>query len=134
MTKASELLSLSIPLATNNVIWRIAIISSLDLAFLTLIAAPTKKQLTKLLNSIEAQIALKFRPPHSSLKYNPQAKGLIIAWDLFWASYRAISAESVDVISVMPVRTDDEILKFWEYFNDYMSKLSPEARASFGNM
>jgi len=88
----------------------------------------------KLLNSIEGQVALRYRPPHSTLPYSADAKGLITVWDIMWASYRNIPSMACDVVSVMPVRTDEDLEKFWEYFRQFLSKLDPNARAAFGDM
>ena len=87
-----------------------------------------------LLDNIESKIALRFRAPMGSLPYNADAKGLITVWDIMWADWRHISVESHDVISIMPVRTDEEILQFWAYFDQFLSKLDPQARANYGNI
>ena len=87
-----------------------------------------------LLDNIESKIALRFRAPMGSLPYNADAKGLITVWDLCWCGFRHISVESHDVISIMPVRNEDEILQFWTYFDQFLSKLDPQARANYGNI
>ena len=86
-----------------------------------------------LLDSISGKVALRFRAPTHPPKFNANARGLVTAWDIMWCDYRNISTESHDVISIMPVRNEEEMNKFWEYFNDYLSKLPPAARAGFSN-
>ena len=86
-----------------------------------------------LLNSIAGKVALRYRPPTGSLPYNASAKGLVTTWDILWCAFRNISTETHDVLAIMPVRNEEEINKFWEYFNEVLAQMSPEARAIFGN-
>jgi hypothetical protein len=86
-----------------------------------------------LLDSISGKVALRFRAPTNPPKYNASAKGLVTAWDIMWCAYRNISMETHDIVSIMPVRNEEELNKFWEYFNDYLSKLSPGARVAYSN-
>lgn len=86
-----------------------------------------------LLNSIAGKVALRYQPPTSMLPYNANAKGLVVTWDILWCAFRNISTETHDVLSVMPVRNEEETNQFWEYFNGVLAQMSPEARAIFGN-
>jgi hypothetical protein len=88
----------------------------------------------QLLNNIESKIALRYRSPMKALPYNANSKGLITVWDIMWCDWRHISTESHDIISVMPVRTEEETQKFWVYFDQFLSKLDPQTRANYGNI
>ena len=80
----------------------------------------------KLLNSIAGKIALKYKPPIGvGLKYSPQKLNLVVTWDLFWQDFRQIPLESVNVLSAVPLKTDEEITMFWDYFNRKLQNLSP---------
>ncbi len=86
-----------------------------------------------LLNSIPGKIALHFKKPSHPPKYNIQKKALIVAWDILWQDYRCLSPEKHEILAIMPVRTDQEIMKFWEYFNDILSKMSGSDKIKFMN-
>jgi len=86
-----------------------------------------------LLNSIPGKIALHFRKPTKRPKYNTNQYKLITAYDLFWQEYRNISPETHEILAVMPVRTDQEIEKFWQYFNEFLSQMSGSDKIKFMN-
>jgi hypothetical protein len=54
-------------------------------------------------------------------------------WDLMWQEYRYVGCESVDVVTVIPVRTKEEQDSFWQYFNNYLQSLSPQQKLGFMN-
>ena len=88
----------------------------------------------KLLNSIPGKIALGFKPPKGvGLRYNPSAKNLVVAYDLLWQDFRQISVESNEVITAIPVQTDEEINTFWEYFNKRLRDMSSGEKIKFMN-
>jgi len=93
---------------------------------------PTRRMLatndTILLNSIEGRTALNFRPATGQLKFNPQAKGLVLTWDIFMQDYRLVPCESVDIVSVIPTTPPDE---FWKYFNTVLSKMTATDKMRF---
>jgi hypothetical protein len=87
-----------------------------------------------LLNSNEGRIAFNFRHPKGgSLGFNPKAKGLVISWDLMWQDYRMISTDAYDVVSIVPVRTPEEIAAWWVYFNDHLQDMSSGEKIQFMN-
>ena len=86
-----------------------------------------------LLNNIGGKIALKFDPPHGPPPYDPNQHNLVFAWDIMMAQYRAIPAESADVVAVMPLKTKEDMDKFWQYFTEFLAKLRPIERVGFGN-
>jgi len=86
-----------------------------------------------LLNNIAGKIALRFDPPTSVAAYNPNNYNLVFAWDILHCDYRAVSMESHDIISVMPLKTKEDMDKFWMFFTNYLAKLSPIDRVKFGN-
>jgi len=87
----------------------------------------------QLLNSISGKVALKFKTPTAPPKYNANAYHLVTAFDLFWQEYRNISPETHDIVALMPVKTPEDIDKFWMYFNDVLSKMSASEKTGFMN-
>ena len=83
---------------------------------------------TLILNSAPGQIALHFKPPHTSPKYNWIQYNLVCTWDLFWADWRMVPCESCDVVRVFPTKPAEE---FWNYFNLYLQSLSPQQKLDF---
>lgn len=81
------------------------------------------------LNSAKGRIALNYRPPQNLPHYNPSAKNLVITWDIFMQDYRTINVDSCDVISVIPANE-----KFWEYFTEKLSKMTPDEKVAFMNI
>lgn len=85
-----------------------------------------------LLNSISGKIALKYEPPKGvGLKYSPSKLNLVVTWDLFWQDFRQIPLESVNIISAIPLKTDEEITRFWDYFNRKLQDLSPAEKLMY---
>ena len=82
-----------------------------------------------LLNSAEGRVALNFKPPTNYPKYNPQAKNLVVTWDIIMQGFRTISVETCDLVSVIPA--NDE---FWTYFNDKLAPLSQAEKTNFMNV
>ena len=94
---------------------------------------PTRRMLctnnAPLLNSSEGVSALRYRAPKSGVKYNPDTKNVVITWDIFMQNYRTINADQCTLISVIP---PDE--RFWEYFNEKLSKMSANQKTGFMNV
>lgn len=86
-----------------------------------------------LLNSIPGKITLKYKPPQRRPKYNPAAYNLVTAWDIFWQDYRNISLDSYQVLAALPVKTEQDIAKFWEFFANVIYNLSPQDKIKFMN-
>jgi hypothetical protein len=85
-----------------------------------------------LLNSIAGKIALGFRPPKGvGLKYNPHSMNLVVTWDVMWQDYRQIPLESATVVSAIPLRNEDDIQKFWEFFDAKLQHMSSLEKSSF---
>lgn len=71
--------------------------------------------------------------PKCQLPYNAQQKNLAIGFDPMRAGmrdsycgnegWRAIPCESVNVLSVIPLRTDEQIELFHKYWFDFMTEL-----------
>ena len=72
-----------------------------------------------LLNSSKGRTALNYTPPKTGAKYNPDAKNIVITWDVFMQSFRCVSLESCELISLIPA--DDD---FWVYFNENIYPMS----------
>lgn len=85
-----------------------------------------------LLDTIEGKIALGFRPPTGvGLPYDPNSKNLVVAWDIFMQDYRQIPIESATVLSSMPIKSEEDLTNFWEYFNQTLSKMSPSDKLQY---
>lgn len=99
--------------------------------------APTRRMLCtnskSLLDNIGGKIALRFDPPHQPPKYNPNQHNLVFAWDIMMCQYRAISMETHDIVAIMPLKTPQDMEKFWQYFTEFLAKLNPQERLGFGN-
>ena len=72
---------------------------------------------------------LHYKKPVQSPKYNPTAKNLVLAWDIFKQDYRAISADNCEIVSQMPVTGDGR--DFWQYFNDRIYPMSSGQKEAF---
>lgn len=86
-----------------------------------------------LLNSMSGRIALNFSPPTQPPKYNPDLYNLVFAWDIMMCEYRAINVDSYDVLAVMPLKTDDDVLDFWKYFNNYLQNMTPQEKLAYND-
>lgn len=91
----------------------------------------------KFLNSASSKYALNYRLPKGQIPYppkpyyNPDAKNLVICWDILMQDYRCINIRNCNVIRVFPVSTDEDIKKFWEYFNKHLYGMSSEQKMDF---
>jgi len=86
-----------------------------------------------LLNSIPGKITLHFQRPIYPPAYRPEQYNLVFAWDIFQQQYRAISMESCDIVGTLPLKTEEDINKFWRYFNEYLYRLTPVDKIKFMN-
>lgn len=85
----------------------------------------------RLLNSIQGKKVLNFVPATGQLKYNPAAKNLIVAWDIFLQNYRMINCNDVDLIAV--IKSSPDPADFWKYFNERLAAMSANQKAQFIN-
>ena len=83
-----------------------------------------------LLKSKAGRGILNFVPSYGQLPYNAAAHNLVILYDIFMQNWRAVSCEEVDVIAVIKTTPPE---KFWEYFNNFLSKMTPQQKLSFMN-
>jgi hypothetical protein len=81
-----------------------------------------------ILNSEIGQKIFNFKPPTGRSPYSFQANNLVPVFDMFMLDWRAIPAESVNIIQVIP---SEPPLKFWEYFDEVLSKMSAQQKAQF---
>ena len=99
--------------------------------------APSRRMICtnskSLLDNIGGKIALKFDPPHGPPKYDPNQHNLVFAWDIMMSQYRAIPLEGHDIVAIMPLKTKEDMDKFWQYFTQFLAKLKPQERLGFGN-
>jgi hypothetical protein len=85
----------------------------------------------KLLMSVPGKRVLNYKPPTSSLKYDPTAKNLVVAWDIFLQDFRMINCNDVEVISV--IKTSPDPQPFWKYFYERLVHMSANQKARFMN-
>ena len=81
-----------------------------------------------LLSSPEGRIALNYRRAINYPKYNPEAKTLLITWDIFMQDYRCVNMSACDLINVIPANKS-----FWQYFNEQLGVMSTDQKVRFMN-
>lgn len=81
-----------------------------------------------LLESKDGFKILHYKPPTQPPPYDAKSKGLITVWDLFFQDWRTIPVESVTVISALATSPPE---KFWDYFNNVLSKMTAAQKAHF---
>jgi len=86
-----------------------------------------------LLNSMPGKITLHFKPPNHPAPYNAANHNLVTVWDIYFQDYRNISVETHNIIAAMPVRNENEIKIFWEYFVSIMAKKNPYDKIDYMN-
>jgi len=91
---------------------------------------PTRRMLCTnsnvILNSIDGRITLNYRPSTKAPKFDPNAKNLVIAWDIFMQDYRCINCDSCELIATIPAGE-----AFWTYFKNNIVKLSQQQKITF---
>ena len=93
---------------------------------------PTRRMLCTnsltFLSSPEARIALNYRRAINFLKFSPEAKDLLVTWDIFMQDYRCINMKACDLVTAIPANKT-----FWKYFNERLSLMSPQEKIRFMN-
>jgi len=82
----------------------------------------------KLLGSPEGRIALNYKRAINIPKFNPEAKTLLITWDIIMQDYRCINMAACDLINLIPADQS-----FWKFFNQRLAILSTEQKVRFMN-
>ena len=85
----------------------------------------------KLLESAPGKNILNYTNPTSQLRYNPAAKNLVVAWDIFLQNWRMINCDDVEVIAI--IKTSPDPTPFWKYFQEKLVPMSAAQKASFNN-
>lgn len=85
----------------------------------------------RFLNSIPAHLALNYARPTHPPPFPVTPKNLVCAFDIFWQEYRNISCDDCNVISVIPLKTPEDVKKFWDYFATYLSDMDPGQKEAF---
>lgn len=86
----------------------------------------------QLLNSIAGKTALHFKPPKGvGLPYSPKAKNLAVTWDIMWQDFRQIPLESVHVVTAIPLKSEEDVDNFWEYFQLKLRDMSAAEKLQF---
>lgn len=81
-----------------------------------------------LLNSTEGRLALNYKRAINMPKFDPNAKDLIITWDIFMQDYRCINMIACDLIQIIPANKS-----FWTFFNEKLAGLTAPAKITFMN-
>jgi len=84
-----------------------------------------------LLNSIPGKITLKFHQPTKHLSYDPRRYFIVPVWDIFWQDYRMINVKDHDIVGMMPLKSEEDIQKFWMFFNDLLNTMSAQDKIKF---
>lgn len=85
----------------------------------------------KLLQSAPGKKTFNYINPSGSLKYDPAAKNLIVAFDIFMQNWRMINCNDVEVIAV--IKTSPDPSEFWKYFFERLKDMSADQKARFIN-
>jgi len=80
------------------------------------------------LNSVDGRVTLNYRPASGGLKFSPDQKNLVVAWDIFMQDYRCINALSCDLITSIPAGET-----FWKYFRQNLIKLTAAQKLNYMN-
>ena len=98
---------------------------------------PTRRMLCTLnvavLNSTLGKNILNFVPPTSEPPYNAESKGLVVVWDIFMQDWRAIPANSCELVKVFKMGTKNEQTEFWRYFDLVLNKMTTAQKRAFMN-
>jgi len=80
-----------------------------------------------LLYSPEGRIALNYRRAINVPKFNPNAKDLLITWDVLMQDYRCVNMAACNMLNLIPVA------QFWNFFNNKLSLMSAGDKVRFMN-
>lgn len=79
-----------------------------------------------LLTSQNGRITLNYRPATKMPKYNPDAKNLLVTWDIIMQDYRNVNMDNCELLQTIPA--NDE---FWEWFNLNIYPLTTMQKESY---
>jgi len=79
-----------------------------------------------ILNSIDGRITLNFKPSSKGPTFDPNAKNLVIVWDILMQNYRCINCDNCDLIATIPAGET-----FWTYFKNNIMKMSTQQKMAF---
>ena len=85
----------------------------------------------RLLESAPGKRIFNYAPPNGSLRYDPAAKNLVVAFDIFLQNFRMINCNDVEVIAV--IKTSPDPQPFWKYFYERLVDMSAAQKARFMN-
>lgn len=71
---------------------------------------------------------LNYQPATQPKQFNSELHNIVTAWDIMVQDYRSISADDVELITVIPA--DDD---FWTYFNENILPMTAEQKQTFIN-
>lgn len=84
-----------------------------------------------LLNSILGKKLLNFRAPRYAPPYNAASKGLVVVWDIVMQDWRAIPADSCQLVSAIKTSPANLQKNFWEYYDKVLKKMTSVQKKSF---
>lgn len=83
----------------------------------------------ELLNSDLGLNTLNFkRPKGIGMGYDPRDYNLVVSWDLFRQEYRCFGVENSNIVNFYDVSSDEKRIEFWQFFRDYIMKLSNDEK------
>lgn len=83
----------------------------------------------QILNSDLGINTLNFKKPKGvGMGYDYKSYNLVVAWDIFRQEYRVFGVENSVIINYYDVSSDEKRLAFWQFFRDYIMKLSNEEK------
>jgi hypothetical protein len=86
----------------------------------------------RVLKSLPGRMSLLYKNPKGHhLPYSPQVYNLVVAWDILQIDYRQISLDDYDIVTIIPTRNQQELDKWWVYFNEQLLHMSPEDKLKF---
>ena len=89
----------------------------------------------KVLKSLPGRMSLLYKDPKGvGLRFVPRQKGLVVAWDIFWSDFRMISLDVYDIVTIIPTNREEDLTKWWVYFNEVLYKMPSQEKLRFMNV
>ena len=82
-----------------------------------------------ILDSEAGRTVFRFTPPSGPSAYNATEKNLVMGFDIFIQNWRAIPADSTEIVRILPTEPEE----FWAYFYENLAKMTADQKAAFMN-
>lgn len=83
---------------------------------------------SSILDSDIGRQVLNFKSPSQTPAYNAGAYNLLVVYDMFMQDWRAVPADSAQVIQILPSNPPE---LFWTYFNEVLLPMTADQKATF---